>query len=162
MGAYPELSSALPASFGTPSRTSRILRPGIVLATVALLAGVSLLGLCVAAAVLSSAERTKSTNALQAFVLIASLVSIIYIIVHGVAAKSNDQVGAVRPPQLKLHAACFILARLALVSWVVAFFTACAVASKSTACTSGTHKCKLQIADIVASIVGWQVQEFLN
>ena len=72
MGSYPELSTALPATFITPSRTSRILRPGIVLATVALLGAVSLVGLGIAGAVLSSGgERTKSTNALQALALIA-------------------------------------------------------------------------------------------
>ncbi|PVH76528.1 hypothetical protein DL98DRAFT_574314 [Cadophora sp. DSE1049] len=156
MGPYPELNPALPASFITPSRTSRILRPGIVLATVVLLSAVSLVGLGVAAAVLSSgAETTKSTTALQALALIASLMSIIYVLVHGVAAKYNDPVGMVRPPELKLHAACFILARLALVFWMVVFFTACAVVSKAKACMSGSQACKLQIADIVASIVGF-------
>ena len=72
MGSYPELSTALPATFIKPSRTSWILRPGIVLATVGLLAAVSLVGLGVAGAVLSSGgKRTKSTNALQALALIA-------------------------------------------------------------------------------------------
>lgn len=72
MGPYPDLSPALPASFVTPSRTSRILRPGIVLVTVVVLGAVSVVGLGVAVAVLSSgAERTKSTNAVQALALIA-------------------------------------------------------------------------------------------
>lgn len=156
MGSYPELSTALPATFIKPSRTSRILRPGIVLATVGLLAAVSLVGLGVAGAVLSSGgKRTKSTNALQALALIASLLSIIYVLIHGVAAKHNEPVGLVRPPRSRLHAACFILARLALVFWMVVFFTACAVVAKPGACLTGSRTCKLQIADVVASIVGF-------
>lgn len=72
MRPYPDLNAALPASFVTPSRTSKILRPGIVLTTVLVLAVVSVVGLAVAAAVLSSgAERTKSVNAVQALALIA-------------------------------------------------------------------------------------------
>lgn len=80
--------------------------------------------------------------------------SIIYVLIHGVAAKYNDPVGLIRPPELKLHAACFILARLALVFWMVAFITACVVVSKPNACMSGTLACRLQIANVVASIVG--------
>lgn len=80
--------------------------------------------------------------------------SILYILVHGVAAKYNDPVGMVRPPELKLHATCFILARLALVFWMVSFIAACAVLGRPKACLSGTQACKLQVADVVASIVG--------
>ncbi|KAH7324038.1 hypothetical protein BKA65DRAFT_598540 [Rhexocercosporidium sp. MPI-PUGE-AT-0058] len=156
MSPYPDLSPALPASFVTPSRTSRILRPGIVLVTVLLLGVVSVVGLGVAVAVLSSsAERTKSTNAVQALDLIASSLSVVYVLIHGFAAKYNDPVGMIRPPELKLHAACFILARLALVFWMVAFITASAVVAKPKACTPGTMACKLQIADVVASIIGF-------
>lgn len=72
MGPYPDLNTALPASFITPSRTSKILRPGIVFATVIVLAVVSVVGLAIAAAVLSNgAERTKSVNAVQALALVA-------------------------------------------------------------------------------------------
>ena len=70
------------------------------------------------------------------------------------AAKHNEPVGLVRPPRSRLHAACFILARLALVFWMVVFFTACAVVAKPGACLTGSRTCKLQIADVVASIVG--------
>lgn len=37
---------------------------------------------------------------------------------------------------------------------MVVFFTACAVVAKPGACLTGSRTCKLQIADVVASIVG--------
>ena len=72
MERYPDLQPALPASFVTPSRTSKILRPGIVLSTVVLLGSTSLVGLAVAASIFSSAGlHTKSVTATQALALIA-------------------------------------------------------------------------------------------
>ncbi|KAL2062895.1 hypothetical protein VTL71DRAFT_5967 [Oculimacula yallundae] len=158
MSSFPDLNTALPASFVTPSRTSRILRPGIVLLNLVVLGAVSVVGLGIAGAVLASgAERTRSTNAAQALALIASLLSIIYVLVHGFAAKYNDPVGMIRPPELKLHATCFILARLVLIFWFVEFVTACAVVSKPDNCLSGRKACSLQIADVISSIVGFMV-----
>ncbi|CZT50791.1 uncharacterized protein RSE6_11843 [Rhynchosporium secalis] len=158
MTSYPDLNTALPASFVTPSRTSRILRPGIILGTVVLLGAVSVVCLGVAGAVLSSGEeRTRSTNAVQALALVASSLSTTYVLIYGLAAWYNDPVGIIRPPELKLHATCFILARLALVFWFVSFVAACAMAGKPNVCLSGTRACSLQIADVVASIIGFLV-----
>jgi len=79
--------------------------------------------------------------------------SIIYIIFHGVAAKYNDPVGVVRPPEMKLQAACFILARLAMICWLIAIIVACVVVSKPKMCMRGTQTCKLQVAEIVAFVL---------
>jgi hypothetical protein len=72
MDRYPDLQSALPASFVKPSRTSRILQPGIVLAAVVILGCMSLVVLVVAGSVFVSASpRTSSVNATQTFMLVA-------------------------------------------------------------------------------------------
>jgi hypothetical protein len=72
MGRYPDLRPALPTSFVKPSRTLRILLPGIVLATVIILGCVSLVALIVAASVFESASpRTSGVNTTQAFAVSA-------------------------------------------------------------------------------------------
>lgn len=72
MGRYPELEVALPATYVSPTRTARILKPGIVLVMVLLLGSTSLVGTVVAGMVISKpGPHTKSTNATQAFALIA-------------------------------------------------------------------------------------------
>jgi hypothetical protein len=72
MGPYPDLQPARPASFVKPSRTSRILQPGIVLATVVVLGCMSLVALVVAGLVFSSTSaRTNGVNATQAFALVS-------------------------------------------------------------------------------------------
>jgi hypothetical protein len=72
MGRYPDLQPALPASFVKASRTSRILQPGIVLATVVILGCMSLVAVVVAGSVFVSASpRTSGVNATQAFALVA-------------------------------------------------------------------------------------------
>jgi len=79
--------------------------------------------------------------------------SIIYIFFHAIAAKYNEAVGVVRPPELRLHAACFILARVVLVLWLVAFIAGCVVLSKPQFCYNGNRDCHFEIVDIVASIL---------
>jgi hypothetical protein len=69
------------------------------------------------------------------------------------AARYNEPVGVVRPPELKLHAACFILARMLLVFWFSTFIATSVVLSKPNVCMRGTSDCQLQIADIVCSII---------
>jgi hypothetical protein len=72
MGRYPDLQPALPGSFVKPSRTSRIMQPRIVLATVVILGFTSLIALVVAGLVLLSVSpRTGGVNATQAFALVA-------------------------------------------------------------------------------------------
>jgi len=72
MDRYPDLQPALPASFVKPSRTSRILQPGIVLAAVVILGCMSLVVLVIAGSVFVSASpRTSSVNATQIFMLVA-------------------------------------------------------------------------------------------
>jgi len=65
-GPYPDLLPALPTSFVNPSRTSKVLGPGIVLATVSMLGVASLFGLAVAGKVLAAdSPRTKGIVAVQ-------------------------------------------------------------------------------------------------
>jgi hypothetical protein len=72
MGRYPDLQPALPASFVKPTRTSRILRPGIVLATVVILGCMSLVAVVVAVSVFVSASpQTSGVNTTQGFALSA-------------------------------------------------------------------------------------------
>ncbi|KAE8447849.1 hypothetical protein EG329_010078 [Mollisiaceae sp. DMI_Dod_QoI] len=156
MGPYPDLQPALPTHFVQPTRTTKLLRPVLVLLTVVLLALMSLVGLGVAIVILSSkGPRTGSTNAAQGFAIIAALMSIAYVILHSIAAKYNDPVGVTRPPELRLHAACFIVARLALVAWFSAFIAACVVISRPDVCSSGSRTCQTQIADVVASVLAF-------
>ena len=69
---YPDLRPALPASFMKPSRTARLLQPGIVLATVVILGGMSLLAILVAGSVFTSVDlRTSGMNATQALASIS-------------------------------------------------------------------------------------------
>ena len=82
-----------------------------------------------------------------------SFLSITYLIFHTTAAIHNEPVGVVRPPELKLHAACFIVARLALICWFATFIAASVTLSKPKVCVEGTRNCRLQVADVVASIV---------
>lgn len=81
------------------------------------------------------------------------MTSFTYIILHGVAAKQNDPVGVVRPPELRLHAACFVVARIGLVMWFVAFISAVTVVSKPDVCASESGDCKMQLADVATSIL---------
>lgn len=81
--------------------------------------------------------------------------SISYGIVHGVGAKYNEPVGVVRPPVLKLHAACFILARIALVLWILAMISSCVAVSRPTVCKIGNGfdgaDCRPEIIGVVIS-----------
>lgn len=79
--------------------------------------------------------------------------SIAYVVLHSIAAKNNDPVGVTRPPELKLHAACFIVARLALVAWFMAFVAACVVISKPNACLVDRVVCQTRIVDVVVSLL---------
>lgn len=72
MEQYPDVEPAIPASFATPSRTEKVLRPGIVLVAVLLLLAVSLVVVVVAWQIFSSQDpRAKSINATQVVALIA-------------------------------------------------------------------------------------------
>jgi hypothetical protein len=157
MGHYPNLQPALPTSFVKPSRTSRILQPGIVLATVVILGCVSLVALIVAASAFQSeSPRTSGVNTTQAFALSAVSFGNLLppeLYSHAFAATYNEPVGVVRPPELKLHAACFILARMLVVFWFSTFIAAMVTLSKPNICMKGSRDCQLQVADVVSSIV---------
>lgn len=72
MDRYPEPRRAVPMNSLRPSRTSRILTPGIVLVTVGILAASSITGIVVAASIFDSASPHKSGESVaQVFVLIA-------------------------------------------------------------------------------------------
>lgn len=80
-----------------------------------------------------------------------SSLSVVYIMLHFVAALKNEPIGSVRPPEIRIHGYCFIAARLALVAWTVALIVSSVVASNPTVCLRGSRDCKLQILDVVSS-----------
>lgn len=67
------------------------------------------------------------------------------------AAVDNEPVGVIRPPVLRIHATCFVVARLALLAWVITMIASTVVISKSSICRKGTRDCTLQILAVVAS-----------
>lgn len=81
------------------------------------------------------------------------LISIIYVVLHGIAAKYNDPVSEVRPLDRKLHAVCFILARLALVCWMIDLVATCVMVARPDAGQARNAR-RTQIAELVASIIG--------
>ena len=144
----------MPVNFMQPTRTSRILPPGLILGTVVLLAASSIAGAVVAASVFSSkSPHTNFMSATQALVAFASSVSFLYILLHFLAALSNEAVGVVRPPEIRLHAFCFIVARLAFVAWMIAVIASSITVSNASTCLKGSRDCKLQVLDVVASTV---------
>lgn len=74
-----------------------------------------------------------------------------YILLHAVAAYHNEPIGEARPPEKKTHACCVIIARLALVSWLVAIIASAVVVGKPLICVKGSKDCRLQVLDLVAS-----------
>ncbi|KAH8649631.1 hypothetical protein BGZ60DRAFT_550991 [Tricladium varicosporioides] len=162
MGAdqYPEVQSTIPSSRTKETITTRILRPGVVVLTVVVLMAMSLTGIAVAGGILGMKERhSMSVIVAQGFVVAASVFSISYGIVHGVCAKYNDPVGVVRPPVLKSHAACFILARIVLVLWILAMILSCVAVSRPTVCKIGNGfdgaDCRPEVIGVVISNIAF-------
>jgi len=56
---------------------------------------------------------------------IKGICSLAYIIFHLIAAGSNEAIGLVRPPVRRLHATCFLVARLCLLLWILALVLDC-------------------------------------
>jgi hypothetical protein len=75
----------------------------------------------------------------------------VYVLLHSLAAIRNHPVGPTRPPESKLHASCFIVAKIALVLWIVAIAPSCILVSRPDVCLKGTIDCKLLLLDVVAS-----------
>ncbi|KAF4612828.1 hypothetical protein G7Y89_g15545 [Cudoniella acicularis] len=154
MGAeqYPEVELAMPSSRVKPTLTTRLLKPGVVIITVVILAATSITGLVVAASILESASpHSMSVMVAQGFVVTAATFSISYISLHIVASKHNDPVGIVRPPVLRLHAACFIIARLALVVWIMAMIASIVALSRPAMCIKAAIDCRSEIIGVVIS-----------
>lgn len=82
-----------------------------------------------------------------------SLFSFSYIILHGIAAYYNEPVGVIRPPEVRLHAACFIIARLVLLLWIIAMIASSVAAGKSHVCKVGGSDCKIQIVDVFMAVL---------
>lgn len=78
-------------------------------------------------------------------------ISIVYIVLHFVAALGNELIGIMRPPEIQIHGYCFIPARLGLVAWMVTLIVSAIVASKPTIYLTRSRECKLQILDLVCS-----------
>ncbi|PQE33757.1 S-adenosylmethionine decarboxylase proenzyme protein [Rutstroemia sp. NJR-2017a WRK4] len=153
-GRYPVLSpsAAIPVIQLKPSRTARILAPGIVFTTVVLLGFCTVIGIILSNTVYSSSvAHTGGVMTSQSFVLIASSFSVLYLLLHLIAAIKNTPVGIVRPPESRLHAYCFIVARVTLVCWLASVIASSVVVSKPNVCRPGTRDCRLQTAGIVIS-----------
>ncbi|KAH8592824.1 hypothetical protein B0O99DRAFT_689374 [Bisporella sp. PMI_857] len=152
MGASPEVDEALPASSANQTRTARNMTPGVVLAALAFMGITAVVGIVVAGSVFSSKSvRNGVSNAAMGSLLMASLISIIYIAFHIRAADSNEPVGTVRPPVIRVHAMCFIVARVALLFWLITIVLSCIVVAKPSLCLVGSNTCKLQIGGLVAA-----------
>ncbi|EMR90041.1 hypothetical protein BcDW1_1308 [Botrytis cinerea BcDW1] len=136
--------------------TQRILTPLIVCATLIVLL------LCVVTGIVLTVKifGDGHTHALvlrvgTGFVVVGSSLTIIYLLFHFSATIKNHPVGFVRPPELKLHAYSFIVARVTLVSWMLSIIVSSVVVSKSKVCVPGTTDCKVQIGGLVLSCVGF-------
>jgi hypothetical protein len=73
------------------------------------------------------------------------------VLLHILAACYNEPVGIVRPPELRLHAACFIAARLGLALWIMAMIASSVVASRPDVCRIGGRDYKSQMIEVVMS-----------
>lgn len=65
--------------------------------------------------------------------------------------------GVVRPPELRLHGACFVVARLGLIAWFAGFIGSCVVLSKSGICVvgkGGEIVCRTRVLGVVVSGLG--------
>jgi cadmium resistance protein CadD (predicted permease) len=169
MTEYPEIQQALPHNLVVPTNTARLLSPWIVLAALCVLcassgvafsaAGVAFAnagintGVCVPTAGLVVAvccsENDKSGK--RTLTIEKGVCSMVYVALHLTAAASNEAIGLVRPPVRRLHAICFLVARLGLLLWILAlvlgsiFFVKMPPASNFRA---------LQLVAIVASGLG--------
>jgi hypothetical protein len=138
-GDYPPLSQVVPAGSIPASRTARILQSGVVLVTIVLLLLCSVVGTSIGVVSFKEAsieDWSASTGASQRLVLIAVslrvprygrsfadekvwlLGRVYFASCHrGVLQRANRRGTA---PEMRLHANCFIVARLALVLWIIA------------------------------------------
>lgn len=168
---YPDLQPAVPITETLPSRTVKILTPKMVLATVILLTGSSISGTTVAAVCFSSMDRhSMSVGAAQASILAAvssprlelycdlelmgekqSSCSIVYLLLHILAMFHNEPVGTIRPPVVRVHGYCFVVARIALVLWMIAITISSVALSREKTCMAGCEDCTPSIITVVVA-----------
>ena len=72
-------------------------------------------------------------------------------LLHFLAACRNEPVGILRPPELRLHAACFIIAKLGLGLWIMAMIASSVAASRPDICRTGGRDCKPLLIEVVMS-----------
>ncbi|RDL40948.1 uncharacterized protein BP5553_00927 [Venustampulla echinocandica] len=147
----PDLQQAMPPKRMKPSRTTRILKPSIVLISVVVLVATSTTGIYIAASTFSSSPHGMTVMVAQGMILGAAILSMSYVVFHIFAMMDNDPVGIVRPPVLRLHAACFIVARLALVMWIIAMIASIVEVSRQNICMSGGRDCKVAVVNVTIS-----------
>ncbi|RDW88313.1 hypothetical protein BP6252_00345 [Coleophoma cylindrospora] len=139
-----------------PMRNSKLLTPTLIASAVTMLAMCSTIGILIAASIFSSSDPyARYIGVTQAFTSIAAAFSVFYILLHGAAAYRNHPIGPSRPPVNKVHALCFIFARLGLLAWVVAIIANAAVVSKPNICQGGGKLCRLQVIDLTISSFGF-------
>ncbi|QSZ34516.1 hypothetical protein DSL72_006110 [Monilinia vaccinii-corymbosi] len=110
-----------------PSRTARILTPAIVFTTCFALL------LCAIAGILLGVRffgRGVVLRVWAGFLVVGSTFSLLYLILHFIASIKNEAVGFVRPPESKVHAYAFIVARITLVCWMLSIITTSVIVSK--------------------------------
>ncbi|TVY33184.1 hypothetical protein LOCC1_G007934 [Lachnellula occidentalis] len=148
---YPDLGpSTPPTSAPKASTTARILKPGIVMAAVVLLIIASVPGMVVGVGILGG-RHVMGVLVANGFVVVASSLGISYVLFHFLAAYRNEPVGIVRPPKLRLHAACFIFARIGLVLWIITMIVSSVVASRPNICGNGGRDCRTILVGVVVS-----------
>lgn len=172
MGRYPEVISAVPTNFVSPTRTAKVLIPEIVFTSCVVLAAASVVVATVAGLLFGpGGSNSSGVRAAQSLLLIAvctvhkscgdallthigkALLSLFYLSCHSIAIISNEPVGVVRPPVLRIHAICFIAIRLALLAWLISMITSAVVASKTNVCQTGGRECRFQIVNTAASAI---------
>lgn len=77
--------------------------------------------------------------------------SFVYILLHAIAACSNDPVGETRPPECKIHACCFIVAKISLMLWIIAIIVCAVVVGKPGLCERDVKDCRLHVLELVTS-----------
>ncbi|TVY18765.1 hypothetical protein LARI1_G002918 [Lachnellula arida] len=147
---YPNLQPSIPTSAAKASTTARILKPSIVLGAVTLLIIASVSGMVIGVGILRG-RHVMGVMVAHGLVVVASSLGISYVLLHFIAACRNEPVGIVRPPELRLHAACFIFARLGLAVWIIVMIFSSAVASRPSICKNGGKDCRTTLVEVVMS-----------
>ncbi|KAF7866789.1 hypothetical protein EAF04_005631 [Stromatinia cepivora] len=143
-----------------PSLTQRLLTPIIIFITLVFLLLCVVTGIVLSVRLFGEVDRDKDSvgTALRvgtAFVGVGCSFTTLYLILHLTSSIQNAPVGYVRPPELKIHAYSFIVARVTLVCWMISLIISSILVSKPKVCVPGTKECFVQIGGVVISAIGF-------